>query len=106
MHHESETSEEMKQLLQELELGPTGRFPEGKLTGNDEGEIRFGVTVYKGKVVVNFGKPVASLGMLPEQARVLARTLQRRAKQAKIEAGEIRTGRYRPRRGKRKMRRR
>lgn len=83
-HHEPEQSREIEKLLQNLglEAGPTGKFPEGKITEHDEGEIKFAVTVYKGKVVVNFGTPVASLGMLPEQAKVLARTLLRCAKKA------------------------
>ena len=57
MHHEKDTSQEMMAalLLSKDELGPTGRFPDGKLTSNDEGEIAFAVGVLKGKVIVNFG---------------------------------------------------
>lgn len=75
MHHESELSDELRQHIQQAQaalsqqLGATGNFPDGKLTSNDEGEIALGVTAYHGKVIVNFGKPVVSLGMSPEQAR-------------------------------------
>ena len=87
MHHEKNVSQEiMSQALLEKELGPTGRFPGGKLTSNDEGEIALAVGVLKGKVVVNFGTPIASLGMSPAQAEQLAITLIRRAGQAR---GEI-----------------
>jgi len=33
------------------DLGATGEFPQGKLTEEDEGEIRIGITVFNGKVV-------------------------------------------------------
>lgn len=83
MHHESNESDEIRKLMekarQENKFGPTGNFPDGKLTSNDEGEINFGVAVYKGKVIVNFGKPIASLGLSPEEARDLALLLRRRA---------------------------
>lgn len=83
MHHEDQTSEQIAKLMQELaaqeKFGATGRFPGGKLTSNDEGEIAFGVTTYHGKVIVNFGKPIASLGMSPDEARQLALVLRQRA---------------------------
>ena len=94
MHHERDVSQEvMSQILSE-KLGPTGRFPGGKLTENDEGEIAFAVGVMKGEVVVNFGGPVASLGMSPEEAEQLAILLIRRAGQAR---GETRRKRRRRR---------
>lgn len=60
-------------------LGPTGAFPQGRLNPEDEGEIRMGVTVHDGKVVMDFGKPTAWIGMDPRQARELGETLIRRA---------------------------
>lgn len=83
MHHEPDMSAEMsKRLAEQIEnmrLGPTGRFPGGKLTSNDEGEIAFGVSTLKGKVVVAFGKPIASLGMSAKEARLLANSLRKNA---------------------------
>lgn len=95
VHHESELSDEIRNLfaaLQKgeeeradppvLELGATGRFPDGQLTPHDEGEIRLAVAVFRGRVIVNFGKPVASLGLTAEQSRSLARVLLRYASKA------------------------
>lgn len=72
-----------RELFAEKErLGPTGAFPQGRLTSEDEGEIRMGITVHNGKVVMDFGKPTAWVGMDPQQARDLAATLIRRANEA------------------------
>jgi hypothetical protein len=64
-------------------FGATGRFPEGQLRPDDEGEIRFGVAQHGGKVVISFGKPTAWIGMSPQQARHLAKTLRRLADEAR-----------------------
>lgn len=70
-------------LLRELQqpFGATGRYPMGKLTETDEGEIAFGVAADKqnGKVIINFGKPTAWVGMDREQALALADSLKRKA---------------------------
>jgi hypothetical protein len=71
----------LREEAQRRQFGATKRFPQGKLTANDEGEIAFGVTTYKGKVVLNFGMPVASVGMDAQQAMALASTLKRKAKE-------------------------
>jgi hypothetical protein len=62
-------------------FGATGRFPMGKLTESDEGEIAFGVAADKsaGKVIINFGKPTAWVGMDREQALALAESLKQKA---------------------------
>lgn len=62
-----------------LQLGATGHYPGGKLAEHDEGELQFAVGTLQGKVIVNFGKPVASLGMTPAQARLLAKSLRAKA---------------------------
>jgi hypothetical protein len=56
-------------------FGATGEYPMGKLDKTDEGEIAFGVTSHRGKVIINFGKPVAWLGMDAKQAAGLAAVL-------------------------------
>lgn len=87
MHHGSELSDELQRYLGKAQddlaqkLGATGNFPEGQLTSTDEGELALGVTAYKGKVVMQFGKPIAWLGMSPEQARALALLLRQHANQ-------------------------
>ena len=67
-------------------LGATGRFPEGKLSSHDEGEIRIALTRFNGAVIFNFGKSIASIGFTPTQAREIGELLIKHA--AAIEAGE------------------
>jgi hypothetical protein len=103
-HHSSEQSDALRALLlgqneamkrdllgedvrkqQELydaimpNLGATGRFPEGKLTPEDEGEIQIAIGHKDGKVVVDFGKPTVWIGFTPAQARDIADLLMLRA---------------------------
>ena len=58
-------------------FGGTGRFPLGRLSPSDEGEIQFGIAadIAKNKVVINFGKPTAWIGFDAEQAEQLAESL-------------------------------
>ena len=56
-------------------IGATGEFPKGKIAPEDEGEIAFAVGHRDGKVVIDFGKSVAWLGMEQHQAIALANTI-------------------------------
>ncbi len=56
-------------------FGATGKFPQGKLTPHDEGEIRMGIAHDDSTVILNFGKPTAGVGMDPTLARQLAANL-------------------------------
>lgn len=56
-------------------IGATGKFPEGKLNQDDEGEIRMAIGSENGKIIMNFGKPTAWIGFNPTQARSLANLL-------------------------------
>lgn len=69
MHHSDQPLPE-KELL-----GATGRFPEGKLTVDDRGEIAFSVTHVPGKVVLEFGGAASWIGFTPAQAEALAQML-------------------------------
>lgn len=60
-------------------LGATGKFPQGKISKEDEGELQFGVTHDHAHVIVNFGKPVSWLGMDPQLARRLGGMLIKHA---------------------------
>ena len=62
-------------------FGATGDFPQGKLNDNDEGGLRLGVAYDKldGIVRIEFGKPVAWLGLPPPEAIQFARLLLRHA---------------------------
>ncbi|MEE9161323.1 MAG: hypothetical protein V3V73_05980 [Gammaproteobacteria bacterium] len=65
-------------------LGDTKTHPEGKIAPGDEGEIAFAVGSQHGKVIIEFGKPVAWMGMNPQQAIALANTLLKHAKDCRI----------------------
>lgn len=62
-------------------LGPTGDFPHGKIVPHDEGGLIFGVTVFNGRVIFDFGKPIRSIGFTREGALELAELIKRRAEQ-------------------------
>jgi hypothetical protein len=62
--------------------GKTGDFPHGKLNEYDEGGLKLGLTVEKGKVIVVFGTPITWIGLEPKDARGLAELLIRYAEQA------------------------
>lgn len=64
-------------------FGGTGRFPLGRLSKSDEGEIQFGIAAdtVKNKVVINFGEPTAWIGFSAEQAEQLADSLLGKAKE-------------------------
>jgi hypothetical protein len=73
-------------------LGATGNFPQGKLHQSDEGELQLAFMVKDGKVIVNFGKPVAWLGLAPADARQFAVFLMKRANEADKSEPFIRAG--------------
>lgn len=60
-------------------VGPTGRFPKGKLNPTDEGELAFTVKKEKGQVRVDFGSPVAWFAMSPDLALQVAASLVKHA---------------------------
>lgn len=82
MAHHGETPEFLRELAEELRLGPTREFPLGAIHRSDEGELRLAVAVKSGKVVLAFGSPVAWVGFDPEQARQLGELLIKRAAEA------------------------
>lgn len=65
-------------------LGATGSFPQGVLEADDQGELRMAVAYDRraGIVRVEFGKPVAWLGLPPNEAVALAETLIKHARQS------------------------
>lgn len=66
-----------------VNLGATGKFPEGKIAPADEGETRFAVGARRdGIVILNFGSPVSWLGMDVVRARMLATSLRKQADRA------------------------
>lgn len=70
-------SKQMQQFRDQF--GPTGQYPDGKLTDSDEGEIRIGITNKDGRIVIEFGKPIYWIGFTKEQAIEIGNTLIQRA---------------------------
>ena len=58
------------------------QFPEGKITPEDEGAISVAIGIDNGNVIINFGKPVAWLGLPPAACMEMGRTLIKRAREA------------------------
>jgi len=62
------------QAPKELGLGATGEFPKGKLNEDDQGELKLVVGINKDhkRIIVDFGKEIAWLGLDAHDARALA----------------------------------
>lgn len=74
-------------VVDEGVIGPTGRFPRGKMHPSDTGEIVIAVGhTAAGKVVVEFGTEISWLGLDPTDAIVMALELKRHAEVARREA--------------------
>jgi hypothetical protein len=73
--------------MNDEKLGATGKFPKGHLDESDEGELRFAVTFDPSARIVRieFGKPVAWLGLYPPEAIEFARLILKHAGAKKIE---------------------
>ena len=56
-------------------LGPTGKFPRGKLTKGDRGEVTIALGSKNGKVTINFGTELTWIGMPPDQAIAFAQAI-------------------------------
>jgi hypothetical protein len=74
------------------QFGPTGDYPHGKMNEEDEGGIMLGIAHDKGKVIINFGKPIAWVGFPPEQAFELARLIAEHAHAAMRDITETTDG--------------
>jgi hypothetical protein len=60
------------------------RFPRGRLSADDNGELSILVGVKDGTVIIDFGgRPVTWLGMGYEQAKEFALLIARRAEEIK-----------------------
>ncbi len=61
----------VRELVEDVKAGATGKFPQGKLTKSDEGELRIAVNIHNGKVVLAFGKAIEWIGLTPKLASEL-----------------------------------
>ncbi len=66
-----------------MKFGATGDFPRGKFSEDDEGALRFGIAVKDKTVLINFGRPVAWIGLDKNGAIEFAETILRRARDIK-----------------------
>lgn len=84
MHHSSEHDVPIpKEFYKDIpKLGPTGQFPDGKLTPSDKGEIRIAIANSDGNVILDLGPTMGWIAFDPSQAFDLARTIRKHAKQA------------------------
>jgi hypothetical protein len=76
-HHGDDIDTIRKFLGLQDGLGATGRFPQGQLNPDDEGEIRVAVAAdpKQQKVIIDFGKRVAWIGFDAAQATELGELL-------------------------------
>lgn len=70
-------------MMKDLPIGPTGRYPQGKIHPDDAGELTLAVAAdpHTQRVMVSFGCPVGWLGLTPREARALAALLLEKAKE-------------------------
>jgi hypothetical protein len=84
----------IRKLLKEMQKasadyrGPVGAYPDGMLHKSDEGSLQFAIGGKDGKVVIDFGAPVAWVGMTPQQAIDLAATVIKHARAIAAQNGE------------------
>lgn len=58
------------------DVGKTdGKYPDGKMSVDDEGEVKIAIGFTEGRVIINFGSPVTWIGLNPAKAREMARHL-------------------------------
>lgn len=62
-------------------IGPTGKFPDGKICPEDEGELKFGVGLMFDQVAIKFHAPVSMLIMGKKDALALAVSITQFANQ-------------------------
>jgi hypothetical protein len=67
--------------INDFKIGATGEFPYGTVDATDEGELRMAIAAdpRNGVVRIEFGKPVAWLGLPTVHARGLAAMLIEKA---------------------------
>ncbi len=58
------------------------KYPEGKLTNSDDGELQFKIAVFEERVIMDWGKPVQWIGLRPAEARAIAASLIENAEEA------------------------
>lgn len=78
---------EQLEAAEQLALGHTGEFPDGKLNENDEGQLQSAIWNHNGNVLVDFGNEVAWIGFDPQGAADFASSILKHARIAAKERG-------------------
>jgi len=66
-------------------FGPTGDFPQGKMSNDDEGGLQIGITSDEhGRVIINFGTQLSWIGLEREYVVQFAQLLLKRAGAKKV----------------------
>lgn len=76
---QQDTTDSMRELVDSL--GATGRYPQGVLGDDDEGELRMGIAAIDGRIVLAFGKRVTTLAWHPEALREICQQLLDKAEE-------------------------
>lgn len=74
--------------LHELQLGPTGRFPDGKLREDDCGETRLALGEYNKHVCIEFGVYTKWLALDPATAMTLGSEIVKLAQDISGQTGQ------------------
>lgn len=84
-HHSEQLPADYKRFAEQLGLGPTGKYPMGKIHECDAGEIAIGIATDLSNdiVVLNFGSPVSWCGLTADEAIEIANCLTARAMELK-----------------------
>jgi hypothetical protein len=69
-------------MTDDAKPGPTGDFPDGKLTPDDEGGLNVAMGITEGRVFIDFGKSITWLAMLPADAIEFAQAIIDKAGEA------------------------
>ena len=61
--------------MKKHKLGPTGDYPCGKMSDDDEGALEVGMRIVDGVFQLHFGGRVSWIGLHKEQAKILVERL-------------------------------
>lgn len=85
-HHAGGDESQLRKLFADQAAGIAPRqWPNGRLCGDDDGEIAFEVASSPDLVSIRFPKPVATLAMTPQDAIKFAQLLIRQARSCSSE---------------------
>jgi hypothetical protein len=87
--NDNERKEIVDLLTSAERLGATGKFPQGKLNEEDEGELKLAVAHKDGEVMLVFGKPVSWLSLPKEEAKAFAQLILKHAEE--LQTGSCKT---------------